>query len=157
MIFILAPSINSMQLRRGREFYGKKYEEAMRLYGEGRSVNEIAKHLGISYSAAYHWVKGLRKPESGNVNDFCAFLEKNGPAAAVHVMPKFPKHNELFLMASRRGLPLKRVYLGRKYKELGTWYYAVGQEKQLEGRIQELEKKIKQMKEKLKEAAFREI
>ncbi len=157
MIFISAPSINAMQLRRGREFYGKKYDEAMRLYDQGKSVTEIAKHLGISYSAAYHWVKGLRKPESGNVNDFCTFLEKNGPAASVHVMSKFPKHNELFLMASRRGLPLKRVYLGRKYKELGTWYYVAGQEKRLEERVQELEKKIKGMKEKLKEAAFRSV
>ncbi len=143
-----------MQLRRGREFYGKKYDEAVSLYNQGTSINEIAKRLDVSYSAAYHWVRGLRKPEPGNVNDFCGFLEKNGPSSAVHVVQRFPKHNELFLMASRRGLPVKRVYLGRKYKELGTWYYVAGQEKRLGGRVREVKKRIKEMKDRLKEAAF---
>ena len=52
-----------MPLRRGRELYSKKYDEAMKLHTEGKSVNEIAAALGVSYSAAYHWINGFKKPE----------------------------------------------------------------------------------------------
>ena len=144
-----------MQLRRGREFYGKKYNEAIELHNNGMDINGIAKHLGISYSAAYHWVKGLRKPEIGNVNEFAEFLKSHGPSASVHVMQKFPKHNELFLMASRRGISVKRVYLGKKYKELGTWYYLDGQEKDLEDRVKSLQKKIEELKDTLKRSMYK--
>jgi predicted transcriptional regulator len=142
-----------MQLRRGREFYGKKVDEALSLYNQGKSINEIAKDLGISYSTAYHWVKGIRKPEAGNVNDFMEFLRSNGPSAALHIMKKFPKHNELFLMSSRRGLSVKRAYLGKKYRELATWYYIEGQEKELEMRVGEIQKKIDEARDKFKRAA----
>ncbi len=144
-----------MKLRRGREFYGKTYDEAVALYNQGKGIRDIAKQLGISYSAVYHWVKGLRKPEQGNINEFITFLKLHGPVAAVHVMHKFPKHNELFLMASRRGLPIKRVYLGKGYKELGTWYFLPGQETILDSRIKELHRKIDDMKNKLKRMANR--
>lgn len=139
-----------MQLRRGREFYGKKYDEAVRLYSEGTGVGEIAKRLGISYSAAYHWVKGLRKPEPGSANEFVAFLEKNGPSSALNAAKKFPKHNELFLIASRRGLPVRRMYLGKAYKQLATWYFLPGQEQQLEERIGEMKKKVEGLKQNLR-------
>ncbi len=139
-----------MQLRRGREFYGNKYEEAVLLHGKGMGIRDIAKQLGVSYSTAYHWVKGLRKPEPGNVNEFVKFLGLNGPSAAVHVMRRFPKHNELFLMASRRGVPVKRAYLGKKYKELATWYYLVGQEKQLEERVCAVKQKVEALKARLR-------
>jgi hypothetical protein len=139
-----------MQIRRGREFYGKKYEEAVSLYSQGKSAKEIAQSLGISYSAAYHWVKGIRKPCPGNVNDFIAFLESNGPSAAIHVMQKFPKHNEIFLIASRRGLPVNRVFLGKKYRELSMWYYLSGQGDALKKRIDDIQKKIDDLKNRLK-------
>lgn len=139
-----------MLLRRGREFYGKKYDEAIALYSEGKDIKGIAKQLGVSYSAAYHWVKGLRKPELGNANEFIAFLKLHGPAAAVHVMHRFPKHNELFLIAARRSLPIKRAYLGKEYKELSTWYFLPGQEQVLDARIKELQQKINNLKNTLK-------
>ena len=149
-LFILAAKISSMQLRRGREFYGKKVEEAVALYSQGVEIKEIASRLGISYSAAYHWVKGLRKPEAGNVNGFFAFLQSNGPSAALHIMKRFPKHNELFLMASRRGLGVKRIYLGRKYRELATWYYLEGQQRQLDAKIGEIRAKVTEARDRLK-------
>lgn len=138
-----------MQLRRGREFYGGKCEEAVSLYRDGMSIKDIAERLGVSYSSAYHWVRGIRKPGKGNVNGFVEFLRSGGPAASVHVMARFPKHNELFLIASRRGLGVRRAYLGRKYRELGTWYYLEGQERELEERLEALRRKIGSVKDKL--------
>ena len=138
-----------MKLRKGREFYGKNYEEAMKLHEQGLSVSEIAKKLNVSYSAAYHWVKGLRKPESGNVNTFAAYLEKSGPMPVAELKNVFPKHNELFLIASRRGLPVKRLMLQKKLSEYSIWYYLAGQEAELEKRTSMLMDKIKEIKEKL--------
>lgn len=138
-----------MKLRKGREFYGKNYEEALRLHGQGLSVNEIAKRLDISYSAAYHWIKGLRKPEAGNVNEFENYLKRNGPVPVAQLKDKFPKHNELFLIASRRGLPVKRLMLQKKFSEYSIWYYLAGQEADLEKRTSMLMDKINEIKEKL--------
>jgi DNA-binding CsgD family transcriptional regulator len=137
------------KLRRGREYYGKNYEEALRLHQQGLSVSEIAKKLNISYSAVYHWVKGIRKPEAGNVNMFISYLEKNGPAPVVDVKNKFPKHNELFLIAVRRGLPVKRLMLQKKLSDYSVWYYLAGQESELEKRTDLLMEKIKEVKERL--------
>ena len=136
--------------RRGRDFYGSHYEEAVRLHESGMCVNDIAKKLGISYSCAYHWIKGIRKPEAGNVNEFVAFLQKNGPVPQAETEKKFPKHNELFLIASRRNLPVKRCVLDRKYKSYATWYFLAGQEKLLEERTNELEKKVGEAREKMR-------
>jgi len=138
-------------MRKGREFYSKYYDKAMELHNKGIPIKDIAKQLNISYSAVYHWVRGLRKPESGNINEFIAFLQKNGPTPTGKIEQLFPKHNELFLIASRRGLPLKRLYLGRKYQEYSTWYLLEGQENLLKKRVQELFSKIDAYKEKLKE------
>lgn len=137
--------------RRGREFYGKHYEEAIRLYDAGLSANEIAKKLGISYSCAYHWIRGLRKPEQGNVNNFVSFLQ-GGPKPQAEVEKTFPKHNELFLIASRRALPVRRQVIDKKYKSYATWYYLNGQEELLKEKIDELIKKVKEVKEKMKKA-----
>ncbi len=138
-------------MRRGREFYGKQYQEALKLYKEGKTVPEIAKGLGISYSAAYHWLKGLRKPDVGIVNTFEKFLIENGPQPAEEIKDRFPKHNEIFLIASRRGLPVKRLIISKKLKGYSVWYFIEGQEEQLEKRVSEMLGKIKEIKDKLRE------
>lgn len=138
-------------MRQGREIYSEKCEKALELHKQGKSVNEIAKELSVSYSAAYHWVRGLRKPEAGNVNEFIEFLRSSGPTAVLDVQERFPKHNELFLTASRRGLPLKRIVLGRKYREYSTWYLLCGQEIAAKQRIEQLFSKIKEFKDELRE------
>ena len=139
-------------MRKGREFYSETYEKALKLHKDGKSVKEVAEQLNISYSAAYHWIKGIRKPDTGNINEFVSFLKGNGPKPVLEMQEKFPKHNELFLTASRRGLPVKRLVLGRKFREYSTWYLLDGQEQLLEQRIEELFGKIKDFREKLKEA-----
>jgi DNA-binding CsgD family transcriptional regulator len=139
-----------MIIRRGKEFYGSKYEEAMKLFKEGVGIKEIAARLGISYSTAYHWIRGIRKPEQGNVNEFLEYIRIKGPSSALQVMQKFPKHNELFLIASRRGLGMKRTYLGKKYRELATWYYLEGQEELLDARVAETRKKVEELKNRLR-------
>ena len=143
-----------MPMRRGRETYGKKYEEAMALHKEGKSVNEIASSLGISYSAAYHWIKGLRKPEKGNVNEFVDYLRSEGPLPTIEVEKKFPKHNELFLMANKRGLTVKRHVLKRKFSKYAIWYYLDGQEELLEKRLNELFSTIEKVKKDLTDRMF---
>lgn len=141
-----------VMIRRGREIYGKKYEDAIALYRSGVPVNEIAKRLNVSYSAAYHWIKGLRKPESGNLRAFESFLKQHGPAAVIDIKERFPKHNELFLTASRRGIAVKRCILDKRYGEYATWYFLAGQEEQLKERRNELAKKYKVLKEKIMRA-----
>lgn len=138
-------------MRRGKEFYGKQYEEAVKLYKEGRSIPEISKELKLSYSAAYHWLKGLRKPDIGNVNTFEKFLVENGPQPAEEIRDKFPKHNELFLIASRRGLRVKRLIINKKLKGYSIWYFVEGQEEQLEKRVDEMLGKVKEAKAKLRD------
>ncbi len=138
-----------MKLRKGREFYGKNYEESLRLHKEGMPVGEIAKRLNISYSAAYHWVKGLRKIEAGNVNMFIKYLETNGPTPVIDISNKFPKHNELFLIANRRGLPVKRFMMQKRFADYSVWYYLAGQDAELHKRTDMLLEKIKEIKEKL--------
>ena len=139
-------------MRKGREFYSKNYEKVIELHKKGLSIKEISEQLNISYSAAYHWIKGLRKPEGGNLNSFIDFLRQNGPTPSGKLQDKFPKHNEIFLTASRRGMPLKRLYLGRKFNEYSTWYLLDGQEELLKKRVQGLFSKINEFKDQLKEA-----
>lgn len=123
----------------------------MKLYEGGMPVGDIAKKLGISYSCAYHWVRGIRKPDAGNPVEFVEFLQNRGPSPVLEVKAKFPKHNEVFLICSRRGLGVKRMYLGRKFLEYSTWYYLDGQESLLEQKIGEIMKKIESLKKNLKE------
>jgi len=138
-----------MNIRRGREFYSKHYDEAIRLYNEGLTIRQTADKLNISYSAVYHWVKGLRKPEAGSVTGFISHLEKHGPSAVIDIKERFPKHNELFLIASKRGLPVKRYMMKKYYGNYATWYYLEGQENMLDERIKELIDKVKEVREKL--------
>jgi transcriptional regulator with XRE-family HTH domain len=136
-------------MRRGREFYSENYEKVMELHKKGMNVKEIASQLGMSYSAVYHWVRGLRKPDIGNINEFIEFLRSNGPTPVLKLQ-NFPKHNELFLTASRRGLPVKRLVLGRKFREYSTWYLLDNQEELLKKRIEELFSRIKEFKDELR-------
>lgn len=134
--------------RRGREFYTKEYDQAMELHSKGLSVRDISDKLGISYSCVYHWVKGLRKPESGNLTEFEKFLS-NGPKPVAEIKDRFPKHNELFLTASRRGFPIKRYAINRRFGDYSTWYFLDGQEIELKNRIKELLNQYKEVKEKI--------
>lgn len=141
-------------MRRGKEFYSKQYEEALKLHKEGKGISEIATKLNLSYSAAYHWLKGLRKPDIGNVNTFERFLVENGPQPTEEIKDRFPKHNEIFLIASSRGLPVKRLIISKTSKKLkgySVWYFIEGQEEQLEKRVSEMLGKIKEIKDKLRE------
>ncbi|MBS3050862.1 MAG: helix-turn-helix domain-containing protein [Candidatus Aenigmarchaeota archaeon] len=144
-----------MPMRRGRQLYSKKYDEAMELHKEGKSINEIATSLGVSYSAAYHWIKGLRKPEPGNVNEFESYFRENGPMPAIEIEKKFQKHNELFLMSNKRGMKVRRKVLQRRFAGYATWYYMEGQEALLDKRLEELFSKIKDVREKLKDEMFK--
>jgi len=135
--------------RRGREFYSKNYDEAINLYKKGLSVREIADKLKISYSCVYHWARGLRKPETGNLLEFEKFLRENGPTPIIDIKERFPKHNELFLTASRRGMPIKRYVLSRRFGEFSTFYFISNQEKELRKRIKELMDKYKELRERV--------
>ena len=136
-------------IRKGREFYSKNYDEVVNLYKRGLSIREIAEKLNLSYSCVYHWIKGLRKPETGNLIEFERFLKENGPTPVIEIKERFPKHNELFLTASRRGMPIKRHVLSRKFGEFSTFYFMSGQEKELRKRIKELFDKYKELRERL--------
>jgi len=112
-------------------------------------MKSIADQLGVSYSCIYHWIRGLRKPDAGNISGFEEFIRRNGPVAVADIKKTFPKHNELFLTASRRGLPVKRYTLGRKFGEYSTWYFIGGQENELKKRLEELFSKYKEIRVKL--------
>jgi len=139
-------------LRKGREFYSQNYEKVMELHSKGMRAKEISEKLNISYSAVYHWIKGLRKPEAGNIVSFIEYFRANGPMPVVEIEKKFPKHNELFLVASRRGAKIKRYVMKRKYGSFSVWYLMEGQEEELNKRLDELFEKIKDVKDKLRKA-----
>ncbi len=136
-------------MRRGKEFYTNKCKEAIELHNSGKTIDEAAKELNVSYSTAYHWIRGMRKPESGNLRSFETFLVKNGPTAVIDIKERFPKHNELFLTATRRGIAVRRRIIDRRYGEYATWYFISGHEKQMEECLRELTKKYKELKEKI--------
>ncbi len=126
-------------MRKGKEFYDAKYKMAMSLAESGLSVKEIAKQLDISDSCAYMWSKG-RKPKDGRVTEFISLLEK-GPKHEAELPFVKGKHNEVFLLATNRGLPVKRIIM----KGFGTWYFLDGQEEQLKMRMNGVIKKIKEI------------
>jgi len=136
-------------VRKGREFYSKNYDKVMELHASGVPMADIAKQLDMSYSAVYHWVRGLRKPEIGNINAFEKFLRDNGPMAAVEIKDRFPKHNEIFHVATSRGSALRRHILEGKFGGYATWYFLPGQEASLDKRIRELLEKYKDLREKM--------
>src|SRR3989344_3307044 len=132
-------------MRKGREFYSKNYEKAISLYDQGKEIKDIAEELNISYSAAYHWIKGLRKPDPGRMKEFEDFLKVNGPTSVVDIKEKFNKHNEIFLTAAKRKVPIKRLVLSKSLGEYSTWYYLPEQQEELKEKISELKEKIKKM------------
>lgn len=136
-------------VRRGREAYAHLHGQAMRLHTQGKSTQDIAAALGISYSCAYHWVRGLRMPGKGRVNEFIAHLEQHGPQPAIEVKARFPKHNEVFLIAQRRRLAVQRCVLEKRFGEYRTWYFLPGQEDALQARVQELRAKVRELLAKL--------
>lgn len=142
--------------RKGKEFYAQNYEKVLQLHKQGLSIDEIAKKLGLSYSAVYAWIKG-RKPAPGNLVEFQSFLEKNGPSPVAHVIVSFPKHNEIFHVATSRGLPIRRYKLKTALGDYQTWYYIKGQEKQLEKRINTLLKKHREVQKRMIKAINRLI
>lgn len=123
----------------------------MEMHKNGVGIRDIASKLNMSYSAVYHWVRGLRKPDHGNINEFESTI-MNGPVAAAEINGRFPKHNELFLISAKRGLPIKRYSLGRRYGEYSAWYFAGGQEEKLKERLKEFFAKYKELRKKLIEA-----
>ncbi|MBI2579821.1 MAG: helix-turn-helix domain-containing protein [Candidatus Aenigmarchaeota archaeon] len=140
-----------MKMRKGKEFYSGHYDDAVKMHESGAAVKDIAQKLGLSYSCVYHWVRGIRRPDVGNPAGFIEFLRSNGPSPALEIKAKFPKHNEVFLICSRRGLGVKRACLGRKFLEYSTWYYLEGQEKLLESRVDRVMEKVENLKKNLKE------
>ena len=134
-----------LRIIKGREHYSKNYEKAIELHNNGKSIKDIAEELNVSYSAAYHWIKGLRKPDMGRIREFEDFLRKNGPTPVVDLKGKFSKHNEIFLTATKRKIPIKRFVLSKSLGEYSTWYYLPDQEGKLKENINELKEKIKKM------------
>lgn len=126
----------------------------MEMHKSGIGISDIASRLNMSYSAVYHWVKGLRKPGHGNIKEFESAV-LSGPVAAAEIKDEFPKHNELFLISAKRGLPLKRYMMGRRYGEYSTWYFAGGQEEKLKERLKEFFAKYKELREKLIESVVK--
>lgn len=139
-------------MRKGKEYYTKKYKKAKELHKQGLSIKKIAKKLNVSYSAAYAWIKKNRKPKKGQLVKFIEFLKENGPQTKPQLKKEFPKYNELYHIAVKRKKKVKRKILDPKYKQFRTWYYLKGQEKKLEKRINKLKQKYKQLKAKLLEA-----
>lgn len=137
-----------MTIRKGRETYQESYSKALELHKKGKSIKEIAAELGVSYSASYHWVKGLRSPRAGNIREFEAFLKENGPSPAAEIGRKFPKHNEIFHIAQKRGIPVKRWVTSkpRTFGEYATWYYLKGQEGRLKEKVIETLKRFGEIK-----------
>lgn len=138
-------------MRRGKQFYAQHYDSVIALHNQGKSVKEIAAQLNISYSCVYHWVKGLRKPETGSIIGFVEYLRSKGPTPASEIKNSFEKHNEFFLRAHGRGFHVKRLLLQRKLGDYATWYYLEGQENQLRERVSDFMKKYNETRRKLGE------
>ena len=142
-------------MRQGKEVYAGKYAQAAEMSARGMTPMQISEALGISYSCAYHWAMGLRKPSAGSLNEFISCLKASGPLPAAEISARFGKHNDLFLTASRRGFGIRRRVLGRKYAGYGTWYFLEGQEQELDSRIGELMRAVKSAKNRIRSAMNR--
>ena len=133
-------------MRRGKEFYTDKVEIAKKLYNDGMNIKDIAKKLNIIYSAAYHWIRGLRTPKMSRLEEFRNFIKEHGPLPVCDVEEKFPKHNDLYHLASSRGIRIMRLVLGKKMKgekNYTIWYFLPGQEQEVKEKINKLLKNYK--------------
>jgi hypothetical protein len=149
-------------MRKGREFYSNQYDKVIELHNAGKSTKEIAAQLKISYSCVYHWINALRaKPISGALNELMKFLQDKGPSPVADIKKDFAKHNEFFLRAQSRKLPVCRIFLQRKFGDYATWYYLAGQEAELKARIASFIEKYnetrKKLAQKLEEIDFTEL
>jgi len=124
------------RLRRTKDFYSQVYREAVRLFEMGKSIREVAEELGISYSCAYAWYRGKRKPRRSRVEEFISYLKNKGPLPIGELKRVFPKHSELFYLANQRGFSVKRAKLPRKVRGAYLWYYLPGQEEKLKERVE---------------------
>lgn len=137
-------------MRRGKEFYSQNYKKALDLHERGITIKDIAKTLGLSYSAVYSWVSKSRRPGKGALIKFKEVLRSRGPMPAALIKKEINKHNDFYHIARQRGFGIKRrVIKGLKLGEYAYWYYLPGQEQLLEERISELLNDYKQAKEKL--------
>ena len=86
-------------------------------------------------------------PKQSQIDLFVEYINSNGPTSAKDAEKSFKKHNELFLRAKSRGLPICRYVMSapRKLGKLATWYYLKGQEKELKTRILGILKKVNVM------------
>jgi len=135
--------------KKTKDFYTKKYETSLQLHKQGKSISEIAKMLNISYSCAYHWINGLRKPKKDIITKFQNYLKKKGPTPVISIEKKFPKHNEIYNKAKKRNKQIKR-YKTTKSRTLGknsVWYYLAGQENELKERILKMIRNYEQLKQ----------
>ncbi len=136
-------------IRKGKNVYSEKYQEAIDLYDKGADIKEISQRLGISYSAVYNWVKGKRKPEKSQLNRFIEFLEKNGPTPVILLKEMFPSHDDFYKTLSERGFKVRRYSTSRK-KGIGdasVWYFIEGQEVELKKRIIDMLENYRILKE----------
>ncbi|MBI5332655.1 MAG: helix-turn-helix domain-containing protein [Candidatus Aenigmarchaeota archaeon] len=135
-------------MRKRKDFYFQKYDRAVELHKTGKSIQNIAKELDLSYSAVYSWLNNGKRPEKDALNYFVDFLRKNGPMPAIFVKELFPSHDDLFHMAVKRGSELNRhLVKGRSVlKQSGVWYYIDGQEDELKKRVIGMLKKYNELK-----------
>ena len=136
-------------VRQGKETYTELYPKAIEMSKNGKSVKDIAKELGISYSAVYAWLCQGRKPSSPSLVKFKKYLEKHGPTAGIDIKEIIPKHNEFYHIAQKRGIGIKRAIMDKRYAEYRVWYYLNGQDDVLQQRTQELRKKYVKVKKKM--------
>jgi predicted transcriptional regulator len=141
-------------IRKGKNSYIEKYEKAKELAEKNYSIKEIANILGISYSAAYQWIKKKKEPKKDKITLFYDFLSKNGPSPLAIIKKDFPKHSEIYNSAISRGFKIKRYKLPRIFKEYSIWYYLEGQENSLKERIKIIINKREEMKNEIAEKIF---
>lgn len=115
-------------MRRGKEFYSQNYKKALDLHERGIAIKDIAKTLGLSYSAVYSWVSKSRRPGKGALIKFKEVLRSRGPmpAALIKKEKKSTMISIILLgnavLVSKEGLskasnwasmPIGIIYLGR--------------------------------------------
>lgn len=139
-------------MRKGKDFYNKKYKEVFQLNEKGFSIKDISEKTGLSYSAVYSWIKKNKKPEKSVLIEFKEFLEKKGPTPVAEIEENFPKHNDFYHISRKRDIGINRLRIkGMKVGKYSDWYYLDGQEDELKKRLNEMKEKYKEFKEKMRD------